>query len=93
MGKARAGAEYDPMQVEIDGDVSFVVVVGGVCSSLGKGVTASGIGAILRAQGVPCTAAIHQRDSAAWRLTRGRRTRAVRRARRTATSCSRIFRR
>lgn len=56
MGKARAGAEYDPMQVEIDGDVSFVVVVGGVCSSLGKGVTASGIGAILRAQGVPCTA-------------------------------------
>eukprot|EP00668_Euglena_longa_P000532 GGOE01000657.1.p1 GENE.GGOE01000657.1~~GGOE01000657.1.p1 ORF type:complete len:614 (-),score=109.36 GGOE01000657.1:339-2180(-) len=34
----------------------FVVVVGGVCSSLGKGVTSSSLGAVLRANGYRVTA-------------------------------------
>eukprot|EP00759_Apiculatamorpha_spiralis_P053857 PhF_6_TR648/c0_g1_i2/m.920/K01937/pyrG, CTPS; CTP synthase len=36
--------------------VKFIVITGGVCSSLGKGVTTSSIGAVLRASGYRITA-------------------------------------
>lgn len=36
---------------ELDANIKFVVVTGGVCSSLGKGITTSATGALLRAMG------------------------------------------
>merc|ERR1719158_2663889 len=40
----------------MDKDMKYIVVSGGVCSSLGKGVTTSSIGALLRAHGLRVTA-------------------------------------
>ncbi|ORC89028.1 putative cytidine triphosphate synthase, putative,CTP synthase [Trypanosoma theileri] len=50
------GSSYylpSPMMRSLDAgeSVKFIVVTGGVCSSLGKGVTTSATGALLRAQG------------------------------------------
>jgi CTP synthase len=41
---------------EVDQGMKYIVVSGGVCSSLGKGVTTSSIGALLRGEGFRVTA-------------------------------------
>ncbi|RNF05689.1 cytidine triphosphate synthase [Trypanosoma rangeli] len=57
LGRSMAtGSSYylpSPMTRSMDSNnnIKFVVVTGGVCSSLGKGVTTSATGALLRAQG------------------------------------------
>ena len=55
-GWAMASAEGKP-PVQFPGQTTkYVVVVGGVCSSLGKGVTCSSMGAVLKAHGYSVTA-------------------------------------
>ena len=57
-GKLRSGNSYflpspmiHPSGAEEKNRTKFILVTGGVCSSLGKGVTTSTIGALLRAEG------------------------------------------